>query len=202
MSEVFIDLGCGPNKKGDSFIGVDKVQLPGVDVVHDLLVIPYPFDDHFANKVILSHVLEHFTVEDQNLILTEVYRILKPDGIVEIGVPHAWTSWGIGDRSHKCSFSFWSFRDYLDGYSYNTLPVPYKVTRISGSVTTFKEDTPHTPIYKKSRFHTTRLNHWMSHFFTYILRKTINRMPSFADNLAKYLPVFGISIQVTIKKVT
>jgi len=201
MSEVVIDLGCGPNKKDDSVIGVDQVRLPGVDVVHDLLVIPYPFDDNFADRIIISHVLEHFTVEQQNIILAEVYRILKPGAIVEISVPHAWSSFAIWDRSHKTLFSFWSFRDYLDGYSYNTLPVPFKVTRISGSVNAFKGDTPNTPVCKKSRFYGTRLDRWMSLFLTFILRKVINRLPSCADNLAKYVPAFGISVHIRIRKV-
>jgi predicted SAM-dependent methyltransferase len=41
---VKVNLGCGPNEN-PGYIGVDKVKLPTVDIVHDLDVYPYPFAD-------------------------------------------------------------------------------------------------------------------------------------------------------------
>lgn len=45
---MMVDLGCG-NAKTVGAIGVDNVALPGVDVVHDLLDFPYPFDTGSAD---------------------------------------------------------------------------------------------------------------------------------------------------------
>ena len=39
-----IDLGCGSNKK-EGYVGVDILDVPGVDYVTDLSKDPLPFDD-------------------------------------------------------------------------------------------------------------------------------------------------------------
>jgi predicted SAM-dependent methyltransferase len=58
-----LDVGCGNNKykgnKGDIVIGIDKVKLKGVDVVHDIEKTPWPFKTNEFDCVICSHVLEH-----------------------------------------------------------------------------------------------------------------------------------------------
>ncbi len=58
MNKAIIDLGCGPNKVQGA-IGVDRVALPGVDVVHDLEITPYPFPDNKFDEAHIYHVLEH-----------------------------------------------------------------------------------------------------------------------------------------------
>ena len=55
-----LDIGCGVNKVEGS-IGVDVVKMPGVDVVHDLSLIPWPFEDDEFSTVIANHFLEHCT---------------------------------------------------------------------------------------------------------------------------------------------
>jgi hypothetical protein len=43
-----LDIGCGKSKTSGC-IGIDRVTLPGVDVVHDLDQFPWPFpDDEFS----------------------------------------------------------------------------------------------------------------------------------------------------------
>ena len=44
-----LDLGCGENKIPNS-IGLDNLKLPNVDVVHDLIDLPYPFDNESIDK--------------------------------------------------------------------------------------------------------------------------------------------------------
>lgn len=46
-----------------------------------------PFPDDFFDGVILSEILEH--IEDDVAGLREVWRVLKPGGVVAITVPHA-----------------------------------------------------------------------------------------------------------------
>lgn len=56
-----LNLGCGrdirPQKEG--WTNLDAVPLDGVDVVHDIVDLPYPFDDEAFEWVLASHVLEH-----------------------------------------------------------------------------------------------------------------------------------------------
>ena len=61
-----IDLGCGNNKVIGS-IGLDKVKLESVDIVHDLLSFPYPIEDESYDLVYLRHTIEHFSIENIDL---------------------------------------------------------------------------------------------------------------------------------------
>mgnify|MGYP000504540791 CR=1 FL=1 len=73
---VNIDIGCGPSKV-DGFIGVDIREFPSIDVIHDLDVIPWPFDNSSVDLVIASHVVEH--VDSVILFMSELHRILRDD---------------------------------------------------------------------------------------------------------------------------
>jgi hypothetical protein len=50
-------LGCG-KRKLPGFFGIDIALLPGVDLVCDLRLFPWPFQDDSADEVALLHVLE------------------------------------------------------------------------------------------------------------------------------------------------
>lgn len=102
-----LDLGCGLNKVPGA-VGLDNVALPGVDIVHDLLDFPYPFEDASAQEIYLRHVLEHFELHDLRLILKEAYRLLALNGILHIAVPHAFSIAAWADPTHKMAFTFGS----------------------------------------------------------------------------------------------
>jgi ubiquinone/menaquinone biosynthesis C-methylase UbiE len=61
-------------------------HLPGIILTRgNIYALPFP-DDYF-DGVILSEILEH--IEDDVAGLREVWRVLKPGGVVAITVPHA-----------------------------------------------------------------------------------------------------------------
>ena len=80
-----IDLGCGPNKKA-GFKGMDILPLPGVDFVVDLEKGFGFIEDNSVDEFYTSHFLEH--VQNLELILSEIYRTLKPRGTLTVFVPH------------------------------------------------------------------------------------------------------------------
>jgi SAM-dependent methyltransferase len=45
----------------------------------------YPFPDAHFDSAIMDNVLEH--IDEPENVLTEVYRVLKPNGILVVGVP-------------------------------------------------------------------------------------------------------------------
>jgi len=107
-----LHLGCGP-KKLDGYVNVDAVGNP--DLVCDLSVFPWPFQDNSADEIFSEHFLEH--VLDYDKTILEMYRILKPNGILRFRVPHfrsACTPWHL----HKWDFSVFTCKRLGQ-------PVPY-----------------------------------------------------------------------------
>jgi predicted SAM-dependent methyltransferase len=56
---VKLNLGCGPSKKEKVILGYIKQKLPSVDIVYDLDVFPYLFENTLVDEVYCSHILEH-----------------------------------------------------------------------------------------------------------------------------------------------
>ncbi len=80
-----LDLACGQNKR-EGFLGVDVVQLPGVDLVYDLDSYPYPWEDSSVSELHCSHFIEH--VSDIKSFMEECYRILSPGGLMTVVAPY------------------------------------------------------------------------------------------------------------------
>jgi glycosyltransferase involved in cell wall biosynthesis/ubiquinone/menaquinone biosynthesis C-methylase UbiE len=101
--ETVLDCGCGmgvylmmmSKLRNVRLFGVDgdvsrlnwaesetaQAELASVDI-HGL-----PFADNTFDKILMSEVLEHLA--DDRAAMREVYRVLKPGGILALSVPHA-----------------------------------------------------------------------------------------------------------------
>ena len=106
-----IDLGCGRNKLPGA-IGVDLLDLPGVDYVVDLSE-RLPFDDESFDIVYSNQVLEH--VPDLIGLVAESHRLLRPGGILLAHVPYFRSSWSAVDPTHVRQFSISSMNYFVDG---------------------------------------------------------------------------------------
>jgi ubiquinone/menaquinone biosynthesis C-methylase UbiE len=106
---VIVDIGCGPNKVKGA-IGVDRLALPGVDIVCDFEVSPLPFGDSSVDEIHTRHVLEH--VRDLERLLREFSRVLKPSGKLHVTVPHFSCSLAYSDPTHVRFFGLYTF-DYF-----------------------------------------------------------------------------------------
>ena len=96
-----LNLGCGSNLKKD-YTNLDKFDYYKPDLVHDLEIIPYPFENDSVEKILMSHVLEHIG-QDPNIfnnIIKELYRICKNKAIIDIRVPHPRHDDFISDPTH------------------------------------------------------------------------------------------------------
>jgi SAM-dependent methyltransferase len=111
-SVFMVDLGCG-RRKPPGFIGVDKVALPGVDLVCDVGREPIPLEDGCAHVVRAYDFLEH--VSDQVFIMNEIYRILRPAGLADIFVPSTDGRGAFQDPTHVSYWNQNSFDYYLAG---------------------------------------------------------------------------------------
>lgn len=82
-----LNVGCGQDIRFDGdWINMDYISGPGVDVVHDIVSLPWPFRSGEFDYILCSHVLEH--VFHWERLLPELYRIMSDDCILEIRVPY------------------------------------------------------------------------------------------------------------------
>lgn len=104
-----LDVGCGRSKLPGA-VGIDIAAIPGVDVVHDLNVLPWPLGASTFAYVRLRSVLEH--LENVLDVLAEVHRVSLPGALVVIGVPHFSSANAYTDPTHRHYLSS-RFVDYL-----------------------------------------------------------------------------------------
>jgi len=79
-----LNLGCGADTPAE-LVNVDMVAGPGVDVVADLDVAPWPWKPESVSYIKASHVFEH--VAAPVTFMTEAWRVLAFDGLLDIRVP-------------------------------------------------------------------------------------------------------------------
>ncbi len=97
-----LDLACGQNKR-EGFMGVDIAPGEGVDVVHDLEVYPWPFQDNSVDEVNISHYIEH--TKDLIAFMNELYRIMKPGAQCQIIAPYYSSMRAWQDPTHTRAIS-------------------------------------------------------------------------------------------------
>jgi SAM-dependent methyltransferase len=107
FSSKVLDVGCGQNKLAGA-VGIDANPRSHADVIHDLGVFPYPFDDNEFDEIVCRHVVEH--VPDVLGFVTELHRITKPGGRLKIVTPHYSNPDWATDPTH---------RNHLNSYSFN-----------------------------------------------------------------------------------
>ncbi len=128
MKKKILNIGCGKTKIPGS-IGVDSVMVDGyVDIKHDLNIIPYPFEDNYADEIHIYHVLEHLSEPIKKL--EELHRILKPGGVIYIRVPHFSSMGAFTDLTHKRPFGYLSFNCFEEtDYHHYYTKVCYKIQK-------------------------------------------------------------------------
>lgn len=100
MVAIRLNLGCGAFPK-DGYINVDKVALPGVDQVIDLLRIPWPFDDESVDEVLCEQLFEHFTGQERITFMNELWRVMKIGARARIVCPYYTSHGAIADPTHQ-----------------------------------------------------------------------------------------------------
>ena len=126
MGDMHLDIGCG-NKCKEGYVGLDKVQLPGVSIVADIEQ-GLPIKSASCKVVRAHHVFEHVS----NLIglMNEIHRVLMPGGRLEIGIPlvgmmttdkgFVFGNGAYTDPSHCRFFVIDSFNYWQPGFVGNT----------------------------------------------------------------------------------
>lgn len=116
---VKINLGCGIRTR-DGWLNLDVAALPGVDVVHDLDAVPWPFKDGVAEEISAEDVFEH--VEDPLAFMAECWRVLAPGGHLRLRTSYWKSESAFTDPTHKrfcteLTFDYWcAGTEYFERY--------------------------------------------------------------------------------------
>jgi predicted SAM-dependent methyltransferase len=86
VGELRLHLGCGGVRK-EGWVNIDLLGDP-VDIAWDLAK-PLPFEDGAVDAVFHEHLLEHLPLSAGISFSKEVVRVVRPGGIVRVGVPDA-----------------------------------------------------------------------------------------------------------------
>jgi len=195
MEKIVLNLGCGKTRIPNS-IGVDTVKIEGyVDVVHDLNQVPYPFPDNYADEAHMYHVLEH--LENPLRKLEEVYRFLKPGGILYMRVPHFSSLGAFTDITHIRPFGYMSF-DCLksNNYQHFYTNVEYKI---------LEKEIKYFGLYPNKGFYAKYIHAnqcvWFAKPFVLLLNKLINLSPIFFERVWCYWVGGATELMITLQKV-
>jgi acetyltransferase-like isoleucine patch superfamily enzyme len=100
-----VDLGCSSRKK-PGYLGVDICPAPNVDLVADLTQ-QFPFLESSVDELRAYDVIEH--LPDRIHTMNEIWRVCKPNALVEIFVP---SSDGRGAFQDPTHVSFWNLNSF------------------------------------------------------------------------------------------
>jgi predicted SAM-dependent methyltransferase len=108
---VILDIGCGRNKRPGA-IGIDRVDLPNVDIVTNIEEGLKFLPDGFADEIYAMSCFEH--VENFENLMCEIVRVLKKGGKVIAEVPHFSNPYYYSDPTHRRFFGLYSFYYFVD----------------------------------------------------------------------------------------
>jgi ubiquinone/menaquinone biosynthesis C-methylase UbiE len=81
---IKLNLGCGLHHP-EGFINIDINPKVNPDIIADVSKLSY--EDNTVDKILASHIIEHFFVWKIPEILKEWYRVLKVSGVIQIECP-------------------------------------------------------------------------------------------------------------------
>lgn len=103
---LIVELGCGKIKR-QGRVGIDKVDLPGIDIVTDIEQgLPF-LPDNSVDEIYCSSILEH--IKNFETVVREIVRVLKQKGIAHVLVPHFSNPHYYSDFTHVRFFGLYTF---------------------------------------------------------------------------------------------
>ena len=106
-----IDIGCGMQKK-HGFVGIDRIEMPGVEIICDLDKQKIPLDDNSVSEVYSMHFLEH--TANILFVMEEIWRVCETGAKISISVPYFDSVGAFRDPTHKGFFSYETFDYFTD----------------------------------------------------------------------------------------
>lgn len=103
-----LNVGCGIDIR-PGWTNLDVVDYGGNQIT-DLNKYPWPFPENHFDYILCSHILEH--MGNFNAVVTELFRVAKPGGIIEVRVPFFLSTKYYSEPDHRIPFGIRSFDNY------------------------------------------------------------------------------------------
>lgn len=178
---VIVELGCGDKKKFGG-IGIDKVDLPDIDIVADIENGLSFLPDNSVDCIHCRSVFEH--IENFESLMREIVRVLKGDGEAHVFVPHFSNPHYCSDYTHIRFFGLYSFYYFVarEGQLKRKVPEFYSDIRIK-------------VLSQKLKF---RSSFWFLSPLKKVFGRIINIRPwvqeYYEENLCYIFPCHGIEV--------
>ncbi len=180
-ASVIVELGCGPNKR-EGRIGIDRLDLPGVDMVADVQEGLSFFPDHSVDEIHSKSLLEH--VEDLGGMVREIVRVLKPGGRNFLFVPHFSNPYYYSDYTHTRFMGLYTFYYFVDE--------KYQLKR---KVPAFYSDVRIRVLSQKLIFQSPfRLVHYFKKAFQRLVNLSSWTQEFYEENLCYFIPCYGLEM--------
>ncbi len=137
LKPVILELGCGKQKKMGA-IGVDRVDLPQVDIIADIEDGLEFIPDNSIDKIYCLNCLEH--ISNFEKLMGEILRVMKKDANAIVEVPHFSNPYYYSDPTHKRLFGLYSFYYFVESKNQLRRKVPdyyfpFKIKILSQKIT-------------------------------------------------------------------
>lgn len=181
---VILELGCGPNKR-PGCIGIDRLNLPGVDVVANIENgLPF-LPDASVDEIYSESFFEH--VPDLEKLMGEIVRILKPNGTNWLFVPHFSNPYYYSDYTHSRFFGLYTLRYFCEEKNQLRRKVPNFYSEI------------------RIRVLSQRLIFYSNFCVLNFLKKAFQRLVNhsewtqefYEENLCYFIPCYGMELRFT-----
>lgn len=181
---IKIELGCGNFKRITDAIGIDIIDMPSVDVIADLNLGLSFIPDNSINEVYSFHFLEH--IQNLELLMKEIYRILKPNGHFYGTVPHFSNPYFYSDYTHLRTFGLYSFNYFTKQGDYFKRNTPTFYNDISFTLNNIK-------LIFKSPFRNRNL---IKRLFNKIINANKYIKEFYEENLCYVFPAYEIKFDI------
>jgi 2-polyprenyl-3-methyl-5-hydroxy-6-metoxy-1,4-benzoquinol methylase len=68
-------------------IDIAQARYPEINIRYHVLSEPFPFIDHSFQTAVMNQVIEHLDYEEAVMCLVEIFRVLKPGGMLLVTSP-------------------------------------------------------------------------------------------------------------------
>jgi hypothetical protein len=141
---VKLDIGCGWHKEA-GWVGMDIQSIEGVDIVHDLTVLPWPVESASVVEAKAWQIVEHIppaAVTENGMrrpfleFMDECWRVMRVGGRIDIETPHALNPDFWNDPTHCNPCTEVTFKNFdPESKRYQTYsPRPWRIVSLRWDV--------------------------------------------------------------------